>query len=72
MTPVQTPMRAGDYVAMLAIVALVWLAGSWLAWATTAGAPPQPHYCFRGDEIPCQLSVDPPTMCDRASCAKGR
>jgi hypothetical protein len=65
-----TGMRAGDYVAALAAATAFVLGGNVLAWLTNSAPAPEPHYCFRADPPPCEMTVRSGGFCDRAYCGQ--
>lgn len=58
-TPDSAELRGTDYLIGLAALILCSLGGYAFAWLTTPTEPPEPHYCFRADPLPCQMSVQP-------------
>ena len=57
--PTQTHMNPGAIVAGFTFTVL-FLLGAWaLALLTRPKPAPEPHYCFRADPPPCQMSVQP-------------
>ncbi|KUR80933.1 hypothetical protein [Novosphingobium sp. FSW06-99] len=54
-----TQMHASDYLVALCAMVAFSLGGAALAWITTPRPAPEPHYCFRADPPPCELTVRP-------------